>query len=134
VHLGAGRYAEATGPLQRIYHTDPPRHGTALLPDMVEAGLRGDDPLLAKQALGRLGERAAASGTAWGRGVLGRSLALASDDDEAEALYLEAIELLGTTRVKTDLARAHLLYGEWLRRQKRRADARLQLRTAFKLF
>jgi DNA-binding CsgD family transcriptional regulator len=77
-----------------------------------------------------LAERTTPSGTDWARGVEARSRALLSEDNTAGRLYLESIERLGRTRVRVDLARAHLLYGEWLRRRRRRVDAREQLRIA----
>ena len=92
------------------------------------------EPELASEALSRLSQTTAASGTDWALGVEARSRALLSDGDAAERLYQEAIERLRRTRVRVQLARTHLLYGEWLRRERRRLDARDQLRTARELF
>jgi DNA-binding CsgD family transcriptional regulator len=84
----------------------------------------------AADAYQRLAEMTSASGTDWGLGIEARSRALLSEGEEAERLYREAIERLARTRVRAELARAHLLYGEWLRRGRRRGEAREQLRTA----
>ena len=96
----------------------------------IEAAVRSGHNDIAADALRRLAETTTPSGTDWARGVEARSRALLSEGDAAERLYRESIERLGNTRVRTELARAHLLYGEWLRRERRRVDARAQLRIA----
>jgi DNA-binding CsgD family transcriptional regulator len=98
--------------------------------ELIEAAVRSGRVDMAADALGRLVEVTSASGTDWARGVEARSRALLSEGDAAERLYRESIERLARTRLRAELARAHLLYGEWLRRQRRRIDARAQLRTA----
>jgi DNA-binding CsgD family transcriptional regulator len=85
-------------------------------------------------ALARLGEHTEGCDVDWARGVHARSQALLSDGDRAERLYREAIERLGRTRLRPELARSHLLHGEWLRREGRRVDARAELRRAHELF
>jgi DNA-binding CsgD family transcriptional regulator/tetratricopeptide (TPR) repeat protein len=130
LELALGRYPEALGWGKRIYDDDPPGFGNRILPEIVEAGARGGDLRAAHAALGRLADRATASGTPWALGMLARSRALLAQDADAETFYRAAIAHLTGTSVRTELARAHLLYGEWLRRQKRRKDARSQLRTA----
>jgi DNA-binding CsgD family transcriptional regulator len=102
--------------------------------ELVEAGARSDRPDVAAVTVERLAERTRASGTDWALGMEARSRALLSDGPEADALYREAIERLVRSRVAVHLARAHLVYGEWLRRQQRRVDARDQLRTAHDMF
>src|SRR6478752_705679 len=99
--------------------------------ELVEAAVRSGHTDVAADALRRLAERTTPSGTDWARGVEARSRALLSEGDTAERLYLESIERLGRTRIRVELARAHLLYGEWLRRERRRIDARAQLRKVF---
>ena len=103
-------------------------------PELIEAAARTGDDDAAARGLAVLTELAGTSGTDWGLGVLARSRALVSEGAEAEELYREAVTRLGRTRLRIDLARARLLYGEWLRRQRRRSDAREQLRPAYELF
>jgi hypothetical protein len=100
------------------------------LPELVEAAVRSDNADAARLRAIDYSERTQASGTDWALGLEARSRALLSEGEVADRLYCEAIERLGRTRVRIDLACAHLLYGEWLRRQRRRLDARAQLRTA----
>jgi DNA-binding CsgD family transcriptional regulator len=105
-----------------------------VLVELVEAASRTGDTELAADALERLSESTSASGSDWGSGIEARSRALLSDGEAAERHYQEAIERLGRTHIRAELARAHLVYGEWLRREQRRLDARTQLHTAYDLF
>jgi DNA-binding CsgD family transcriptional regulator len=89
---------------------------------------------IAADALARLVEMTSLSGTDWALGIEARSRALLDDGADTEGLYREAIDRLGRTRMRAELARSHLLYGEWLRRERRRTDARAQLRTAHGMF
>ena len=102
--------------------------------ELIEAAKRSDESDRAASALEVLRETTAASGTPWAQGVEARSRALLAEGEAAEALYREAIEHLGPTRLRVDLARTRLLYGEWLRRERRRIDARTELRTAHEQF
>ena len=114
---GLGRYDEALAAAQRA--TEAPleiRLATWGLVELIEAAVRSGKAELAGAALGRLSQTTAAGGTDWALGIEARSRALLSDNQAAEPLYREAIERLGRTRVRVELARAHLLYGEWLRR------------------
>lgn len=104
------------------------------LPDFVEAGVRSGRPDAVRDSAARLAEFAAVSGTPWVRGVAARSGALLADDTDAEPTYLAAIGHLEQATVPSDLGRAHLVYGEWLRRMKRRREAREQLRAALAIF
>jgi DNA-binding CsgD family transcriptional regulator len=132
---GLGRYEQAFVAAQGASEEAPELFFSAwALPELVEASVRSDNAAVGRVALGRLADAAAAGDTDWVRGVEARSRALLSDGDVAELYYREAIERLGRTRLRPELARAHLLYGEWLRRQGRRSDAREQLRTAYDMF
>ncbi len=102
--------------------------------ELVEAAARSDQHERARAAADQLSQLAVASASNWARGAAARARALVSGGRAAEEAYREAIELLGSTRMATHLARAHLVYGEWLRREKRRIDARDQLRSAFEAF
>ena len=104
------------------------------LPELIEAAVRSGNAGLAAGPMARLAESTQAGGTDFGLGIESRCRALLGDGDTAERLYREAIERLARTRYRPDLARAHLLYGEWLRRDRRRTDARAQLRIAHDMF
>jgi DNA-binding CsgD family transcriptional regulator len=104
------------------------------LVELIEAAARSGQHELAEQALARLTATTRASGTDWALGTEARSRALLSEGEVADTLYGESIERLERTRIRVAAARAHLLYGEWLRRENRRIDARAQLRVAHERF
>jgi DNA-binding CsgD family transcriptional regulator len=134
LELGLGRY-EAAMTAARSACEDPGLGlGAAGLPDLIEAAVRAGEREVAVLAVGRLSERALPSGTDWALGTLARSRALLGEGAAAEKLYLEAIERLRRSRAAPELARAHLVFGEWLRRERRRREAREQLRTARDMF
>ena len=130
-----GRYEEALAAAQRASDDSPAMHFTSwALVELVEAAARSAAPERAAGALQRLSGIARACGTDWALGTEARSRALVSDGEPAEHLYREAIDRFGRTRLCMELGRAHLVYGEWLRRQRRRRDARDQLTTAHEIF
>jgi DNA-binding CsgD family transcriptional regulator len=133
LNLGLGRYAEALQCGQDVFVADAPETGTMVVPYIVEAASRIGDTEVAATALARLEERARASGTTWALGRLALSRALVADDALAQPLYAEALEQLESSEAAVDRARAHLLYGEWLRRQRRKRDARDALRIAYEM-
>ena len=134
LELGLGNYAEALACVLPVFAEDPPALGTEVLPDLVESAVRAGDRAVAQAGLQRLAERADASGTELSRGLLARSRALVTDEDAAHAHYREAAEQLERSGARLELSRAHLLYGEWLRRQRLRRAAREQLELAHELF
>jgi len=130
-----GRYADALAVAQQASEDWPADlFANWALAELIEAATRSGAPERAAGPLQRFSATARASDTDWALGVEARSRALATEGKNAEPFYREAIGRLGRTRVRTELARAALLYGEWLRRQRRRRDARDQLRTAFVMF
>ena len=134
LYNGLGRYQEAASAARRatanaLNHWIP----TWVLPELVEAAARGGEVELARDAVDRLAKTTQPCGTDFALGLEARCRALVSDGPAAEELYREAIERLRRTRLRPEVGRAHLLYGEWLRRENRRVDAREQLRTAHEL-
>ena len=135
LYNGLGRYEEACSAALRVAARPHDLNPSMwVMAEVIEAAVRAGTPELAADTHRRLVLTTRASGTDWGLGVAARSQALLADDQRAEDLYVEAIDRLGRCRVAVDLARAHLLYGEWLRRQRRRMDARAELRLAHELF
>jgi tetratricopeptide (TPR) repeat protein len=134
LYNGLGHYDQALAAAELVCEYDDLGVLGWSLTELVEAAVRSGQPARASDALRRLSETTRASGTNWALGTGARSRALLSEGETAENLYREAIERLGRTRMRPAVARAHLLYGEWLRREDRRRDARAQLRTAHGLF
>jgi DNA-binding CsgD family transcriptional regulator len=134
LHNALGRYDVAMDGARRASEDGDWGYAGAALAEIVEAATRAGEPAAAARALDRLEARTRAAGTDWALGVLARARAVSRDGDGAEALHREAIERLERTRVRIELARARLLYGEWLRREDRRVDAREQLRAAHATF
>jgi DNA-binding CsgD family transcriptional regulator len=132
-HNGRGEFRAALSVVHHERSVDE-MFGTWGLPEVVEAAARSGDKALAVAALERLCEQTGPSGTDWAVGMEARSQALVSEGKAAEDLYRRAIEHLGRAGAGAHLARAHLLFGEWLRRQRRRAEARGHLRTAHETF
>jgi DNA-binding CsgD family transcriptional regulator len=135
LYNGLGRYEQALVEAQRASEVRPELGLCAWArAELIEAASRTGQTQLAAETLERLAEAARIGDSDWGLGVLARSRALLSEGDAAGGLYREAIVRLGRTKLRPELGRAHLLYGEWLRRENRRVDARGQLRIAHDLF
>jgi ATP/maltotriose-dependent transcriptional regulator MalT len=133
LYNGVARYEEAASAARQA--TSDPLNWWSMwvLPELVEAAARGGEAELARDALERLAETTQPCRTEFALGIEARCRALLSDGASADDLYREAIERLSRTRLRPELARAHLLYGEWLRRENPRVDAREQLRTAHEM-
>jgi DNA-binding CsgD family transcriptional regulator len=135
LYNGLGRYEEALAAAERV--REQPRavgFTSWALVELIVAAVRSGNSERAADVLAQLSELTRPSGTDWALGIEARSRALLSEGDSADSLYREAIERFGRTRMRIELARAHLHYGEWLRREHRRLDAREQLRTAHEMF
>ena len=133
LHNGLGQYQAALNAARRGCTHDELGFGVWVLPELIEAAVRIGENEAAAVALHQLSERTSLSASQWAHGIEARSRALMTDGQAAEDLYQEAISQLGRSRMTVHLARAHLIYGEWLRRENRRADAREQLRTAHQM-
>jgi DNA-binding CsgD family transcriptional regulator/tetratricopeptide (TPR) repeat protein len=132
---GLGRYEQALAVAERASEDTPELFLSSwALAELIEAGSRFGETQRAAAALERLTNHTAIAGSDWALGIGSRSRALLSEGDAAERLYREAIERLKRTRLRPELARAHLVYGEWLRRERRRVDARGELHAAHDLF
>ena len=135
LHNGLGHYAEALAAAQpATEETYQPLATQLVLPELIEAAVRTGREELAREALGRLSAMTTIEGSDWAKDLEARSRALLREGQNAERCYTEAVERFGRTPLRPELARAHLLYGEWLRREHRRLDARRQLRAAYHLF
>ena len=129
---GLGRHDAACDAARQAFDRDQLGYGPLVVPELAEAAARTGDVALVTAALEWLSERTRVMPTEWALGIEARIRALLSDG-EAEPYYRESIERLGRTRVRAELARGHLLYGEWLRRERRRVEAREHLRTAYEM-
>jgi len=134
LYNGLGRYTDALAAARRVSKQTLAQSAVRPLPELVEAAVRTGNLDVARDAHRRLADWTRVGGTDWGLGIEARCRALITDGQAAEPLYQEAIERFGRTQLRPSLARARLLYGEWLRREGRRLDAREQLRTAHHLF
>jgi DNA-binding CsgD family transcriptional regulator len=131
---GLGHYAQALAVAEPVTGENYQPLGTQLiLPELIEAAVRTGRTEIAQDGLDQLSALTAIEGSDWAKGLEARSRALVSEGQEAERHYAAAVERLGRTQLRPELARAHLLYGEWLRRENRRLDARHQLHAAYHL-
>jgi DNA-binding CsgD family transcriptional regulator len=134
LYNGLARYPEALRAIESSGDFSDPTISTWVLPELVEAAVRVGDSEVALDALARLVKETQPFGTPFAQGIEARTRALVADGAVADDLYRQAIDKLGRTGLRPELARAHLVYGEWLRRERRRLDAREQLRTAYEIF
>jgi len=133
LYNGLGRYDAARDAAWQAFERDQLGNGALVVSELAEAASRTGDTAYVKAALEWLSERTRVIHSEWVLGIEARVSALLSNGDAADSLYRESIDRLGRTRIRAQLARGHLLYGEWLRRENRRVDAREQLRTAHEM-
>jgi DNA-binding CsgD family transcriptional regulator len=133
LYNGLGRYDAARDAAWPAFERDQLGYGPFVVPELAEAASRTGDGQVVTAALGWLAERTRVTPTDWALGIEARIRALVSEGSAADRLYRESVERLGRTRLRAELARTRLLYGEWLRRERRREDARTQLRTAHEM-
>ncbi|MHB8693483.1 MAG: helix-turn-helix transcriptional regulator [Solirubrobacteraceae bacterium] len=134
LYNGLGRHDAARDAAWEAFQPDPIGYGTWLLPELAEAASRTADRALLEFALEWLSDRTRVISSGWATGIEARVRALLSEGEVADSLYRQSIAHLSGTRARLELARSHLLYGEWLRRERRRLDARKHLRTALEAF
>ena len=134
LYNGLGRHDAARDAARRAFERDHVGQGALLVPELAEAASRVGDTALVRAALEWMSKRTRVTASEWALGIETRVRALLSEGETADGLYRESIDRLSRTRVRVELARAHLLYGEWLRRERRRTDAREQLRSAHEMF
>jgi DNA-binding CsgD family transcriptional regulator len=134
LYNGIGRHDAARDAAWKALQPDPIGYGAYLVPELAEAASRTGDQALLEFALEWLSQRTGAIGSTWAAGIEARVRALLSKGETADGLYRESITQLARTRLRLELARTHLLYGEWLRRERRRLDAREHLRIALEAF
>ena len=134
LHNGLGRHAEALDAARSAFEPDHLGFGPFVVPELAEAAARVGDAALLASLLEWLTQRTRVTRSDWSLGTEARVRALMSEGEAADRAYRDAIDRFGRTRLRPELARGHLLYGEWLRREGRRVDARTQLRTAHAMF
>jgi ATP/maltotriose-dependent transcriptional regulator MalT len=134
LYNGLGEYTKGLEQAERAEEAPELWFSMWTLPEVIEASTRTGQMTRAVEAFERLVVATSVSDSDWGLGIQARARALVSEGEEAERSYKEAIERLGRTRLRPSVARAHLLYGEWLRREQRRVDARAELRMAYEQF
>ena len=131
LYNGLGEYELAFEAAKKAAAADEIATSSWALPELIEAAARTGREEIARESLDQLRRRTSASGTTWAKGTEARASALLAEGESAERLHRAAIEALGQSRVPAHLARARLGYGEWLRRENRRVDAREQLHQAY---